>query len=60
MFECRELEFQCLKGNGRNSNVNKNRAGIPIFERIKQELKPSIKIGPEFQCLKRQGWNTSA
>ena len=37
MFECRELEFQCLKGNGRNSNVNKNRARIPML----------IKIGPE-------------
>ena len=79
MFECRKLEFQCLKGNGRNSNVNKNRAritmfqkygqnsnvnknraGIPIFERIKQKLKTSIKIGPEFQCLKRPGRNTSA
>ena len=27
---------------------------------IKQELKTSIQIGPEFQCLKRQGRNTSA
>ena len=40
MFECRELEFQCLKGDGRKSNVNKNRARIPMFQ----------KIGPEFQC----------
>ena len=53
-------ELQCFKRYGQNSNVHKNRAGIPIFERIKQKLKTSIKIGPEFQCLKRQGRNTSA
>ena len=35
-------EFQCLKGEGRNSNVGKNKAGIPVLERIR----------PELQCLK--------
>ena len=33
-------EFQCLKGQGRNSSVRKGRAGIPMFERT----------GPEFEC----------
>ena len=33
-------EFQYLKGQGRNSNVKKNKAKIPMLERI----------GPEFQC----------
>ena len=36
-------EFQCEKGLGQNSNVKKDRAGIPVLKRI----------GPEFQCLKR-------
>ena len=49
MFECRELEFQCLKGNGRNSNVNKNRARITMFERTRSE----------FQCFKNYGHNTN-
>ena len=33
MFECRELEFQCLKGNGRNSNVNKIGPELQCFKR---------------------------
>ena len=35
-------ELKCLKGQGRGSNVCKDRAGIPMFERI----------GLEFLCLK--------
>ena len=40
MFERIGPEFQCLKEKGSNSNVRKERAGIPMLERI----------GPEFQC----------
>ena len=43
------LEYHCLNGEGQNSNVYKNRARIPVFERT----------GPEYQCLKGQGWNSN-
>ena len=31
-------EFQCLKGQGRNSSIRMDRAGIPILERIGAEI----------------------
>ena len=49
MVERNGPEFQCLKGNGWNSNVQKERARNPMLERI----------GPEFQCLKEKGWNSN-
>ena len=44
-----------IKKYAQNSNVNKNRVGIPM-----QELKTIIKIGPEFQSLKGKAQNSNA
>ena len=44
MFGSIRSELQCLEGYGRNSNVWKNRAKLPMFGRPR----------PEFQCLKRK------
>ena len=43
-----------IKKYAQNSNVNKNRVRIRIHE-----LKTIIKIGPEVQCLKEEGQNSS-
>ena len=42
IFERIGLEYQCFKGERRNTSVSKDRAGIPVFERIVSE----------YQCLK--------
>ena len=54
MFEKGVQEFQCSKGQRRNSNAGikndyQNRARIPMFERK----------GPEYQCFKEKGQNTN-
>ena len=48
MFEWIGPEFQCLKKQGQNSNVLKDRSGTPMIERI----------GPEYQRLKGKCRNT--
>ena len=42
MFERIKWEFQCLKGKDKNSNLQKDRVGIPVFKRTRLK----------FQCLK--------
>ena len=37
MFERIGLVYQCFKGWGRNSNVRKDKAGIPMSERAGPE-----------------------
>ena len=32
-------EFQCLQNQGQNSNLQKNRVRIPMFEQIELELR---------------------
>ena len=44
MFRRTRSEFQCLEGLGQNSNVWKDRAKIPEFERIREDT-------GEFQCM---------
>ena len=39
MFGKIRSELQCLKGLGENTNVWKDKAGIPMFGRIGKEMK---------------------
>ena len=50
MLEIIGPEFQCLKRQGRNSSVTKNRAGIPMLKR-RAGISVVERIGPELQCL---------
>ena len=43
-------KFQCLKGEGQNSNVWNDKMRIPMFGRIKSE----------FKCLERERKNPNA
>ena len=49
MFKTIRQEFQSLKGQDRNSNIEKDNVGSPML----------IMIVPEFQCLKGYGRNSN-
>ena len=56
-------EFQYLEGKAQNSYIYKNKARIPVFEKIRSDstfwkdkfrIPMLIKIGQEFPCLEGQ------